>query len=267
MPAPKDPKKYIEWKKKLSKAGMGRLAWDKGQTKETNKSLKRISEKLKGRITWMKGKKHTKKAIEENRRKHLDKKASIETRKKMSDSRKRWLKTHEISEQTRKKIGLKHKDKVVSEVTKEKLRKYKGKKHHAYKKPRPTEIRKKISQTLMGHTFLDETKEKISNTKIMNEDSVGPKNPAWLGGISFEPYDYRFNPRFKNLIKNKYRLKCYICKKPASCIHHINYNKKDTTEKNSVLLCRSCHGKTNHERDYWFAFFCYNLDIEPEEML
>lgn len=45
--------------------------------------------------------------------------------------------------------------------------------------------------------------------------------------------------------------KCLICGKNADCVHHINYDKQDSCSLNLVLLCRSCHTKTNYDRDFW----------------
>ena len=34
-------------------------------------------------------------------------------------------------------------------------------------------------------------------------------------------------------------------------IHHIDYDKKNNDINNLIALCRSCHCKTNGEREYW----------------
>jgi len=38
-------------------------------------------------------------------------------------------------------------------------------------------------------------------------------------------------------------------------VHHINYNKKNCDINNLVSLCRSCHMKTNFNREYWIKYF------------
>ena len=42
-------------------------------------------------------------------------------------------------------------------------------------------------------------------------------------------------------------------------IHHIDYNKENNEITNLTSLCNSCHSKTNHDRDYWFAYLTYNI--------
>lgn len=34
-------------------------------------------------------------------------------------------------------------------------------------------------------------------------------------------------------------------------MHHINYIKEDTHPLNCIALCKTCHGVTNGEREYW----------------
>ena len=37
--------------------------------------------------------------------------------------------------------------------------------------------------------------------------------------------------------------------------HHIDYNKKNCSLNNLITLCRSCHMKTNTNRNYWINYF------------
>jgi len=37
--------------------------------------------------------------------------------------------------------------------------------------------------------------------------------------------------------------------------HHIDYEKTNNVEGNLVSLCKSCHTKTNFNRDAWIAYF------------
>lgn len=34
-------------------------------------------------------------------------------------------------------------------------------------------------------------------------------------------------------------------------VHHINYDKDNTTMENCIALCHACHMKTNHNWGYW----------------
>lgn len=38
-------------------------------------------------------------------------------------------------------------------------------------------------------------------------------------------------------------------------VHHIDYNKFNCNPDNLITLCKSCHVKTNHNRDCWINYF------------
>ena len=75
----------------------------------------------------------------------------------------------------------------------------------------------------------------------------------WIGGKSFEPYPPSFNNKFKRMIRERDNYTCAICHHSGRCIHHIDYNKDNTTPKNCITLCRHCHPITNLNRQYWEA--------------
>lgn len=87
--------------------------------------------------------------------------------------------------------------------------------------------------------------------KMHANELNGNHNPNWRGGLSFLPYSPGFNEQFRQKIRERDGHQCAICYLPAKCVHHINYNKNDTRDDNCLLLCRSCHSKTNHRRNYW----------------
>ena len=126
---------------------------------------KKLSESMKGKTTWMKGKQHT----EETRKKisniikekyanneikincwNKGKTLTEETRNKMSESRKKYYETHTVSADTREKLSKVKKDKHLSDETKQ-----------------------KISDTLKGRKLSDETKQKMSNS--LKGKKCGPK--------------------------------------------------------------------------------------------
>lgn len=91
---------------------------------------------------------------------------------------------------------------------------------------------------------------------------TGATNPAWLNGISFEPYCIKFNGEYKEHIRDLFSNECFLCSKSAKengealCVHHKDYNKQcscDGTVCACVPLCRSCHTTTNYDRDFWQA--------------
>lgn len=155
------------------------------------------------------------------------KKASIETRKKLSASHKG---TH-LSMEARKKLS--------DSISGEKSCKY-------------------------GKSMKAETKQKISNSLLGK--FVGEKNPAWKGGISFEPYCPKFNKNLRTRIRAFFDYRCMICGKPEienltkngkqrllSC-HHVEYDKQACCNNNVVnfaALCQRCHGRMNGNTDRW----------------
>ena len=95
---------------------------------------------------------------------------------------------------------------------------------------------------------------------------AGEKHYNWQGGKSFEPYGLEFNEDLKEVIRNRDRRKCQICEmteleqgKKLS-VHHIDYNKLNNDPKNLITLCKSCHMKTNFNRNYWIKFFKSEFD-------
>lgn len=86
----------------------------------------------------------------------------------------------------------------------------------------------------------------------------GKNSHMWLGGKSREPYPITFN----NLLKKQIRERDKCCKlcgtkqqtKPLD-VHHIDYIKDNISKDNLISLCRSCHTKTNTDREYWMKKF------------
>ena len=89
----------------------------------------------------------------------------------------------------------------------------------------------------------------------------GKDNPAWKGGISFEPYTYEFNNNLKEYIRLRDSYTCQLCGAnqieftKRLPIHHIDYNKKNNSEFNLITLCINCNSKVNINRSYWQLFF------------
>jgi hypothetical protein len=90
-------------------------------------------------------------------------------------------------------------------------------------------------------------------------------HPNWLGGKSFEPYDPKFDEFFCKAIRLRDNFVCMVCNQENSielseigqslCVHHVDYNKKNTSVENCISLCNSCHCKTNYNRSSWIKFF------------
>ena len=89
----------------------------------------------------------------------------------------------------------------------------------------------------------------------------GDKNGRWLNGKSFEPYGQEFNNTLKKQIRKRDNYCCQECFSSQNelgytlQVHHINYNKKNNNSDNLISLCRSCHSKTNGDRENWKEYF------------
>jgi len=114
--------------------------------------------------------------------------------------------------------------------------------------------KKRISLSKVGVIRSEETKRKISEGH--KGLLVGKRNPQWKGGISFEPYSVDWTKTLKRSIRERDKYQCKLCgKEPALDCHHIDYNKTNCNPNNLIILCRSCHIKTNTNREYWKMFF------------
>lgn len=125
-----------------------------------------------------------------------------------------------------------------------------------YGKHHTEETKLKISKSHINKKHSEETKFKMSKSRS------GKNNPAWQGGISFEPYCINFNNKIKEQIREEFNRKCFLCGKNEQknnaklSIHHIDYNKNQGCNGLDWLLipvCRSCHTKTSgkYVRDYY----------------
>ena len=105
-----------------------------------------------------------------------------------------------------------------------------------------------------------EVRDKISLSKM------GSKNPAWVGGTSYEPYCPIFSDKdFKEFILSRDHYTCQHCGITRMLsikifgrnldIHHINYDKKDCESKNLITLCHRCNNEANQNRDFWKFFY------------
>jgi len=86
-------------------------------------------------------------------------------------------------------------------------------------------------------------------------------NPGWIDGKSFNPYPLGWNKTYKEQIRYRDRYKCQLCDTPeVECtqklhVHHKDYDKNNIRPDNLISLCKSCHSKTNFNREYWKRYF------------
>jgi 5-methylcytosine-specific restriction endonuclease McrA len=168
-------------------------------------------------------------------------KLSADTRKKLSDSKKEFLNNHP----ERKKpfydwSGKKHKKETIEKMAKNSPRK----KH-------TEESKRKLRIAHIGIKASEETKAKMGQSRLKE------RNPNWRGGISNGEYSIEFNKTLKESIKAGDRKVCQLCNNEDTQlhIHHIDYVKSNSSERNLIALCDKCHGMTNGSREFWTGYF------------
>ena len=131
-----------------------------------------------------------------------------------------------------------------------------------------SEIRFQISESLSGeNSYWFGRQLSDEHRNLLRLAKLGDKSSLWRGGISLLPYPFEFNDELKEKIRLRDGYRCRVCGIPQmECIlplavHHIDYDKENLAELNLISLCHSCHGKTNHNRDFWTQF----LSLLPEE--
>lgn len=146
-------------------------------------------------------------------------------------------------------------------------------------------IKKEIRQRKWHHIYYKDNKQKILyqnkenpafgkipwNKNLTFKDPrilYGERNPAWLGGKSFEHYGLEFNDELKEFIRNRDNHICQLClineisTGRKLYIHHIDYNKKNNNETNLISLCLYCHAKTRVNREYWTKLFISKIEAK-----
>lgn len=70
------------------------------------------------------------------------------------------------------------------------------------------------------------------------------RNPRWKGGMS--PYPLTWTEEFRTAIRIRDGRVCTICKQYRRLdVHHIDWDKQNTTPENCISLCRVCHPKVH----------------------
>lgn len=159
-----------------------------------------------------------------------------------------------------------------------------GEKCYMFGRKHSRRVKSKMSESHKGRTHTDETKRHMSyvmngknsgkthtgdTKKKISEALSGEKSYLWRGGISFDPYCSKFNNQVKEAVREQYGRACFLCGVLENSrkldVHHVDYNKEQGCEDHNwklVPLCRSCHAKTNHNREYY-----ENLILEKLEEL
>jgi hypothetical protein len=120
----------------------------------------------------------------------------------------------------------------------------------------------KLSPTY-GTKRTDECKKRLSEMKIGLYN--GENNPNWKGGISDYPYPEYWTKELKTKIRKRDNFVCQICGCVGYQVHHIDYDKDNCSENNLITLCRSCHSKTNFNRNYWKKLLSEHMLIKDKK--
>jgi len=106
--------------------------------------------------------------------------------------------------------------------------------------------------------------------KKRSEIMKGNKNPAWKGGISFEPYCQVWKDKdYRKDIKEYYNYQCQnpfcLCDSNNLVLHHIDYDKKNCKPDNIIPVCRSSNAKANMDRWFWQEIYEEIVRIKQEK--
>jgi len=161
--------------------------------------------------------------------------------------------------ETRKKISVGNKGKNRTEETKRKLSIARNKHGQL---PHTEETKRKIK---ISH-LTKEVQMKTQRTKELHGGYKGSKSPGWKGGIARLPYPFEFNWELKQGVKQRDKYICQLCGieehrfRGLLNIHHIDYNKSNSSITNLMSLCPPCHSKTNKNRPLWATYLVNLLD-------
>ncbi len=108
---------------------------------------------------------------------------------------------------------------------------------------------------------LESRKRQSESRKEFYRNGGYPWNKGIRGDLMTYPVDW--TETLRKSIRERDKYTCQICSKGqgdvAFSVHHIDYNKENTNPKNLITLCKSCHQKTNFNKDYWRKLFKTNL--------
>ena len=99
----------------------------------------------------------------------------------------------------------------------------------------------------------------LETRRKLSEALKGAKCYLWNGGTSKEPYPFYFDDDLKKAIRARDGYQCQLCGGEQNgqtlSVHHVDYDKHNINPNNLISLCRVCHTKTNHHREYYREYF------------
>lgn len=130
-------------------------------------------------------------------------------------------------------------------------------------------LKKAFSNPVVRHNMSEARKKqwaKDGTHRLMRERIIEAKAGGfWYGNVvhyDTPQYCERFNDEFKERTRAFWGYRCFECGAPQNgsklSIRHVHYDKKmccNGSPHDVVPLCRSCHTKTNTNREYWERHF------------
>ena len=140
----------------------------------------------------------------------------------------------------------KERSKKLSKAFKGRISTFKGKKHteEAKQKNRLKHLGKKPTLRQLKALKLGQG----WNKGKLYYQIIGSKNPAWKGGISFEPYSTDWTETLRRSIRERDHYICQLCNGYGNIVHHIDEDKKNCNHDNLITLCRKCHTKLHRKK-------------------
>jgi hypothetical protein len=192
-----------------------------------------------------------------------------------------------MKEETKKKLSIalkkyysipKHRETISKKMSGRKLSE-EHKKHIGDANRNPSiEIKLKNSlakrgnkNPMYGVKQSEETRKKKSEIMKLKA-SRGKAHYAYKGGRTPQIYPTDWNNILKEQIRARDNYTCQECGCPEiECnrrldVHHIDYDKNNLDKNNLISLCRRCHNKTNHNREYWERYFTNKEEINESSI-
>ena len=113
-----------------------------------------------------------------------------------------------------------------------------------------------------GTKRTDECCQRLSELKLKLFQEK-KESGEWIPAEN-SPYPEEWTEELKTNIRKRDLFVCQLCGLHGHDVHHINYDKEDCREDNLITLCRSCHSKTNFNRDEWQAILEGYMEIKNE---
>ncbi len=151
-----------------------------------------------------------------------------------------------------------HRDNNKKEINGKKMEHYYNNKEEYKVKNKEAYKKKKINKCVICGTGAN---DRFCGAKCQGIGMSGKNSPHWQGGKSFEPYPINWTARFKRQIRKRDTYLCAMCNRHqdefnrSHCVHHIDGDKLNTTEKNCISLCVRHHGIVEVSGDKKYTFW------------